>query len=71
MKLTLFMNQYRQNKLPCSSDKVISYNHDIHGRLTTKQLNQLYVHKCDFTFANKFPEMWYKWSYWAQNALIT
>ena len=72
---TIFMNKYRLNKLPCSFDKAFSFNHDVQSRLTTRQSNQLYIQRCDSTFASKlplfeFPKIWNKWSC-AHNALIS
>lgn len=35
-EITLFMNKYKQNKLPSSFDKSFSYNHEIQNRFTTR-----------------------------------
>ena len=75
-EITLFMNKYRQNKLPYSFDKVFCFNHEIQGRLATRQSNQLYIQRCDSTFASKlplfeFPKIWNKWSYCVHDTFIS
>jgi len=35
-EITLFMNKYKQNKLPSSFDKNFSYNPEIQNRLTIR-----------------------------------
>jgi hypothetical protein len=75
-EVTLFMNKYRQHQLPYSFHKVFSFNHEIQGRHTTRLSNQLYIERCDSTFASKlplfeFPKIWNKWSYCAHNTFIS
>jgi len=70
------MNKYRQNKLPRSFDELFPFNHDVQGGIMTRQSNQLYIQRCDSTFASNlpifaFPKIWNKWSHCAQNALIS
>ena len=75
-ELIIFMNKYKQNKLPSSFDKNFSYNHEIQNRLTTRLSHQLYIQRCDSTFARKIPlfeipEIWNKWSYCTHNYTFT
>jgi len=68
-EITLFINKYKQNKLPSS----FSYNHEIQNRLTTRLSHQLYIQRCDPTYARKlllfeFPKIW---SYCTNNYTFT
>ena len=66
-QVSMFMHDFRLNKLPSSFSNVYQLNSDNQGARPTRQSELFYIERCDSVFASKlplynFPKIWNKFS---------